>query len=256
MSEFERWQGRFAVPEYIFGTDPNAFLAAQRERIPREGRALAVADGGGRNGVFLAECGLNVVSLDFAPHAQAKAQALARSRGVTIATELAEVLAWTWPREAFDVVAVIFTQFMGPADRETFFAGIRDTLKPGGLLLLEGYTPKQLAYGTGGPKVVENTYTRELLEASFGSFAALEDQRVRSEDERGRRSHRHVRGNRSRRRKISSVRRDKERRILADKMTRRSPGGARVERSDFSPPPPSAPPGSPRCRGAPARSRA
>lgn len=171
MQEFDRWESRYREAGYLFGTEPNAFLAAQKGLLPRTGRALSVADGEGRNGVWLAEQGLDVLSVDFSPSAQAKAQALARTRGVKLTTELADVNAWSWPTAAFDVVAVIFTQFAGPAERSRMFAGVRQALKPGGLLLLEGYTPKQLAYGTGGPSNVENMYTRELLEQAFSGFA-------------------------------------------------------------------------------------
>jgi cyclopropane fatty-acyl-phospholipid synthase-like methyltransferase len=172
-AEFERWETRFKEPEYQFGTEPNAFLAAQKALLPKAGRALAVADGEGRNGVWLAERGLDVLSLDFSPSAQAKAQALARSRGVSLTTELADVTRWSWPANAFDVIAVILTQFTGPAERARMFDGIRQALKPGGLLLLHGYTPKQLEYGTGGPSKVENLYTRDLLEGAFGDFTDL-----------------------------------------------------------------------------------
>jgi SAM-dependent methyltransferase len=172
--EFERWETRFGVTDYIFGTEPNSFLRAQRSRLPKRGRALAVADGEGRNGVWLAEVGLDVVSLDFSPKAQAKAQALAHARGVILTTETADVTSWHWPNQSFDVIVVIFTQFAGSAERSGMFAGIRHALKPGGLLLLEGYTPKQLAYNTGGPKHVENMYTRDMLESAFGTFATVE----------------------------------------------------------------------------------
>ena len=80
MSELERWQERYATDEYRFGTAPNAFLAAQAKRLPKSGKALALADGEGRNGVFLAERGLDVLSLDFSPNAQAKARKLASAR--------------------------------------------------------------------------------------------------------------------------------------------------------------------------------
>ena len=96
-SEYQRWEGRFAVPEYIFGTAPNGFLAAQKHLLPPRGKALAIADGEGRNGVWLAEQGLDVLSLDRSPAAQNKARALAAARGVTIRTELADVLHWTFP---------------------------------------------------------------------------------------------------------------------------------------------------------------
>jgi hypothetical protein len=81
MGEYDRWQGRYAAPEYIFGEGPNAFLGAQGPLLPAKGRALAVADGEGRNGVWLAEQGLDVLSIDFAPNGQAKAKALAGGGG-------------------------------------------------------------------------------------------------------------------------------------------------------------------------------
>ena len=173
MSEFERWQGRFAVPEYIFGEAPNVFLASQKHRLPKSGKALAVADGEGRNGVFLAECGLDTLSLDFSPNGQRKAQALAAKRGVKLRTEIADVHAWNWPSAEYDVIAEIFTQFSTPQEREGKFAGIRKALKKGGLLLLEGYTPKQLEHGTGGPKQLEHLYTMDLLESEFGGFSKV-----------------------------------------------------------------------------------
>ncbi len=170
-AEFERWNSRFAATEaYVFGAAPNAFLASCRDALPKAGRALAIADGEGRNGVFLAECGLEVVSVDFSPAAQAKAQALAATRGVTIETVTADILAWEWPEAAFDVIAAIFFQFAEPPERAEIFAHIRRALKPGGLLILEGYRPEQIAYGTGGPKTPENMYTRALLEDAFGDF--------------------------------------------------------------------------------------
>jgi len=174
INEYERWESRFADPDYIFGTAPNTFLAARKHLLPKQGRALAIADGEGRNGVWLAEQGLDVLAFDFSPTAQAKAQALARSRGVTITTRLLQVADYEWPPDAFDVVADIFTQFSDPAERAGKFAGIRRTLKPGGLLLLQGYRPEQIAYGSGGPKAPENMYTRALLEREFAAFERIE----------------------------------------------------------------------------------
>ena len=174
MSEFERWEARFSATEYIFGTAPNAFLAAQKPLLPPVGRALAVADGEGRNGVWLAEQGLEVLSLDFSPTAQAKARALAQARNVALTTELADATTWRWPEAAFDVIVVIFTQFANPTERSQMFAGIRKALRPRGLLLMQGYTPRQLQYGTGGPKQIENLYTRDLLEREFASLSELQ----------------------------------------------------------------------------------
>ncbi len=171
MGEYERWESRFSAGGYLFGEEPNAFLAAQRSVLPKHGRALAVADGEGRNGVWLAQQGLDVVSMDFSPTAQAKARALAAARGVTITTEQVDLANYTWPADVYDVIVVIFAQ---PLDRATLFPGIRRALKTGGLLLLEGYTPKQLEYGTGGPGELHRLYTREQLEAGFAGFAKLD----------------------------------------------------------------------------------
>ena len=173
MSEYERWETRYRVPHYAFGEEPNYFLASCKSLLPASGKALAVADGEGRNGVWLAEHGLDVVSVDFSPSGQAKAAALAKRRNVQIALELADVHNWTYPPATFDVVCEIFTQFSSPAERARKWAGMKRSLKPGGLLILLGYTPKQLQYGTGGPKELENLYTRSLLEENFGAFDHL-----------------------------------------------------------------------------------
>lgn len=172
--ELDRWQERFARPGYLFGTAPNAFLKRQAHLLKQGETALAIADGEGRNGVFLAEQGLDVLSVDFSATAQEKVRRLAAERGVTLRVEQADIINWSWPAEKFDVVAAIFFQFASPPEQAKIFAGIKTTLKRGGLLLLEGYRPKQLEYKTGGPPQVENLYTRELLEEAFGDFASVD----------------------------------------------------------------------------------
>ena len=170
MSEYERWETRYATPAYAFGKAPNYFLASCKAILPRSGRALAVADGEGRNGVWLAEQGLDVVSIDFSPSAQQKARALARERGVDVDFRQVDVHAWDYPDAAFNVIVEVFTQFSTPAERAVKWAAMRRALKPGGLLIVHGYTPKQLDYGTGGPKEIERLYTRAMLESAFGDF--------------------------------------------------------------------------------------
>jgi SAM-dependent methyltransferase len=181
MSDFERWEGRYAAPDYLFGTEPNYFLASCKPLLPKRGKVLAVADGEARNGVWLAEQGLDVLSIDFSPSAQDKAKRLAHERGIAdrITFEQTDVHAWRYPEARFDVVAEIFTQFSAPDDRTKKWAGMRKALKPGGLLILQGYTPKQLDYGTGGPKELEYLYTRAMLESAF---AGLHDMRIVEEE--------------------------------------------------------------------------
>lgn len=169
------WSERYAEAgaEYLFGTAPNKFLATQLRRLQPGWTALAVADGEGRNSVFLAESGLRVTAVEISPVGLRKAQRLAASRNVDVNFVLADVLQWRAPA-AFDVVVAIFVQFVGPAERVVLFERIRSAVKPGGLLLLQGYTPQQLEYGTGGPSAVENLYTAELLEGEFPAWEILE----------------------------------------------------------------------------------
>jgi SAM-dependent methyltransferase len=172
-NEYARWQARFATPDYAFGKEPNYFLKSCQKLLPRRGRALAVADGEGRNGVWLAEQGLDVVSLDFSPAAQNKARTLAAERGVKVTFVQADVHAWDCPQAAFGVVAEIFAQFSPPPERAKKWRDMRRALTPGGLLIILGYMPKQLQYGTGGPKQLENLYTRPMLEREFGDLRDL-----------------------------------------------------------------------------------
>jgi SAM-dependent methyltransferase len=174
MSELQRWEARYSAPDYVFGTAPNAFLKSKVHLLKPGWKALSIADGEGRNGVFLAECGLEVVAFDFSPKALAKARALAKDRGVTVAYEQADLETWRWPIAAFDVVVAIFIQFCPPPVRAQVFENMKKALKPGGLILMQGYRPKQLEYKTGGPSQIENLYTRELLEQAFADCSSVE----------------------------------------------------------------------------------
>ena len=140
--EFDRWEARYSAPGYAFGKAPNYFLAKCKSLLPASGRVLAVADGEGRNSVWLAEQGLDVHATDFSPTALDKARALARERGVSVNFEIADVHNWAYPQAAYDVVCEIFTQFSTPAERALKWAGMRKALKPGGLLIVLGYSPE------------------------------------------------------------------------------------------------------------------
>jgi len=169
-----QWNNRYSGAEYLFGQAPNAFLASQAARLRQGQAALAVADGEGRNGVWLAEQGLDVLSVDASAPAQEKARRLAEARGVRVRFELADLSQWEFPEAAFDVVAAIFIQFANPDLRPVLFNRMKQALRPGGLLLLEGYRPEQLQYGTGGPPYVENLYTEAMLRESFSDFEILD----------------------------------------------------------------------------------
>lgn len=167
------WDERYATAEYVFGTEPNAFLVSQKALLKPGLSCLAVADGEGRNGVWLAQQGLHVLSVEASAVALEKAKKLAVQRGVRVEFEQADLAHWQWGENRFDVVVAIFIQFAPPALREQMFAGIERCLKPGGLLLLQGYTPKQLEYKTGGPPVAENMYTEALLRTAFSGMEWL-----------------------------------------------------------------------------------
>jgi SAM-dependent methyltransferase len=173
-AELERWNKRFSAPEYIFGTGPNGYLASKAELLKPGQRALCVADGEGRNSVWLAERGLEVAAFDLSPVGVDKARRLAAGRGVEVSFEVGDIYGWRWPSEAFDVIAAIFVQFADPAMRGFMFERIARALRPGGLLILQGYTPKQIEYKTGGPPHAENMYTSGLLRSAFASLEILE----------------------------------------------------------------------------------
>ncbi|MGC2164856.1 MAG: methyltransferase domain-containing protein [Gallionella sp.] len=167
------WDERYAGEDYFFGTEPNAFLLSQLGLLTRGGNCLAVADGEGRNGVWLAEKGLSVVSVENSQVAMRKAKALAQQRGVKIDFELADLLEWDWGVARFDFVVAIFIQFVTPDKRQQVFDSIMRCLKPGGHLLLQGYMPRQIEYATGGPSQAENLYTEALLRAAFADMEIL-----------------------------------------------------------------------------------
>lgn len=171
-SDLDRWNARFGSADYVFGEAPNAFLARRAAGLA-PGRALCVADGEGRNGVWLARQGWEVLSLDFSPVAQEKAAALAARHGVALRLEQGDVHDWPWPEAGFDLVADIFSQFSGPAERARKWRGMCHALRPGGHLILEGYTPAQLSHRTGGPSQVENLYTPGLLRQAFAGLEIL-----------------------------------------------------------------------------------
>lgn len=172
-SDREYWNGRFASESYIFGTRPAAFLVDNAHYIPPRSRVLAVADGEGRNSVFLAELGHRVVATDIAEEAIAKARRLADARGVSVELRHLDLQGWQWPDAELDAVVAVFIQFAPPAFRDEIFAGMKRAVRPGGVILLHGYTPKQLEYRTGGPPVVEHLYTEELLRAAFADWEVL-----------------------------------------------------------------------------------
>lgn len=168
------WNQRYQGEELLFGEAPNEYLRAQQARLPRGGRALCVADGEGRNSVWLARQGLRVDAFDIAEAGVAKARRLADRQGVRVDFAVADCDALAWPEAVYDLVVAIFIQFADPAMRQRLFDRMARALRPGGLLVLQGYTPEQLRYRTGGPGNVEHLYTEPLLREAFPTLEILE----------------------------------------------------------------------------------
>lgn len=169
----ETWNARFAREDFLFGEEPNAFLRSQAHRLRPASSVLCVADGEGRNSVWLAEQGHRVSAFDFAPNAVAKARRLAQRRNVTVDHELGDAYTWPWTAKRYDALVAVFIQFVPPELRDGVFAGMQSAVAPGGVFLLEGYRPEQVDYGTGGPPRREHMYTRAWLERTFSGWEIL-----------------------------------------------------------------------------------
>ena len=170
ISDYEAlWSARYrdAGEDYLFGTAANKFLVGQSDYFGAGVSVLSVADGEGRNSVWLAEQGCAVTAIEISSVALEKAAKLAHGRHVEVDFRQVDIFNWDWPDATFDAVVGIFIQFAGPSERMRQIAGMQQAVKPGGVLLLQGYTPKQLEYRTGGPSAIENLYTETLLRELF-----------------------------------------------------------------------------------------
>jgi len=170
----ETWDARFSSDEYIFGTEPNVWLAQHADLLKPGMRVLAVADGEGRNSVWLAKQGLHVDAFDISPVGIDKARKLAHQQGVDINFSIHSVEDYPWSTGTYDAVVAIFIQFADPETRAALFKRMKSALKPDGVILLQGYTPKQLDYKTGGPPNLSHLYTEDLLKESFSDLAIAE----------------------------------------------------------------------------------
>ena len=164
------WDQRYVERGVSFGTEPNVFLAAQAGLFKPGQRILVPGDGEGRNGVWLAQLAMAVDTVDASPAGVANAQALATDRGVSISAQTADLTTWDWPVATYDAVISIFLHFQ-PQVRAAMHGKMLACLKPGGLVVLEGYTPRQLEHrkagSVGGPQDVAMLFTPEQLRADF-----------------------------------------------------------------------------------------
>ncbi len=179
------WEERFATTDYVFGKAPAQFLVEHKALLTPGQSVLSVADGEGRNSVYMAAQGMAVTALEFSPSAIAKAESLAAETGVSVDFRNVDVLAHDWP-DQYDMVVGIFIQFVGPADRTRMFEGMKRAVRPGGQIVLHGYTPEQLKHGTGGPPFAENMYTPAQLTDDFAGWEILENRAYERDVQEGR----------------------------------------------------------------------
>ncbi len=169
-----QWDERFSGRGYLYGVEPNSWLMSQRERLEPGMRILAVGDGEGRNGVWLAQQGMEVMSVDASPVGLRKAMTLALNRGATLMTHCADLVTWQWPYEAYDAVVAVFLHF-SPMVRPAMHVAMTGALKPDGLLLMECFRPEQLSMGTGGPRDISMLYDADTLREDFTGLLDIQE---------------------------------------------------------------------------------
>jgi 2-polyprenyl-3-methyl-5-hydroxy-6-metoxy-1,4-benzoquinol methylase len=186
------WDQRYSEPGFAFGEKPNVFLMSQAAHYHKGMSALVPGDGEGRNGVFLAECGLRVTTVDASRIGVHKAMFVASERGVSIDAHCADLETWGWPEGQYDLVVSIYLHF--PASlRPRMHAAMLKALKPGGLLLLEGYSPRQLLHrangSVGGPHDVTMLFEPDELRRDFAGANIVGLEEVSVDLAEGKRHH-------------------------------------------------------------------
>lgn len=172
------WNERYSSGEFVYGTEPNSFLAQNANML--FGPVLSLAEGEGRNAVFLASLGLEVLGVDGSEVGLAKAQELAKSRRVTIQTEVADLAMYEPPENSFGSVVSIFAH-LPSVIRKRLYPLVERSLKPGGIILFEAYSKAQLARDTGGPKDLDLLMALVDIENAFPNCEPILSQEIERE---------------------------------------------------------------------------
>lgn len=166
------WHKRFQTENYVYGKEPNAFLAAMQKQLDISGDALAIAEGEGRNAVYLAEQGMKVTAWDFAPSGLEKTKRLADEKGVEVSTGLVDLNEADWSGRSWDEIVCIFGHFP-PNLRQQTLEGVKEAVKPGGYFITEVYSPYQIPYNSGGPKDIDFLYRPEEFWENFSDWRII-----------------------------------------------------------------------------------
>ena len=167
------WNQRFSTKGYLYGTEPSQALVKLEKYLIKNGDTLNIADGEGRNSVYLAKKGFQVTATDYSKVAVNKAKALAKKHDVNVNYKLENFFNINWSEKKYDNVIGIFFQFIPSNKIKSAFLQIRKSVKKNGILLIHGYTPKQVKFGTGGPKNAEQMYTKKTFEDTFNDVQIL-----------------------------------------------------------------------------------
>ena len=181
MKEF--WNERYAARDYVYGAEPNEFFAREIGVLPA-GRLLLPGDGEGRNGVYAARLGWEVSAVDFSDVGRDKALRLAADSDVSLNYTVADLADYIPPIGSFDAVGLVFVH-LEPDIRKTVHTRIADCLKPGGVVILEAFSPEQLGNTTGGPKNPAMLYTLDMMHKDFSGFAFQRAERVTRQVDEG-----------------------------------------------------------------------
>jgi cyclopropane fatty-acyl-phospholipid synthase-like methyltransferase len=179
MKEF--WNDRYRQPEFAYGEAPNAFLREQLHGLPT-GSLLLPADGEGRNAVYAASRGWTPYSSDISQEGKNKAEKLARRMGVTLDYSVGDFGSLQYPAVSFDVAALIYAHF-APEKKATYHQKVDELLKPGGLVLLEGFSKNHLKFNrnnpeVGGPKDAAFLLSTEEIRSFFPEYEYLQLEEV------------------------------------------------------------------------------
>ncbi len=177
------WEQRYSEAGWAYGTEPNEFLRSQGRFIHAGQSALVIGDGEGRNGVWLAQQGMRVLSVDYSSAGLKKARALAAAKGARIETEHADLGSWNWPTNRFDLIVSIFVHF-APVLRRHVHQSMVAALKDQGTIILEAFTPQQVKHTSGGPRDPVMLYSIDDLREDFSAARVelLEESEVHLEE--------------------------------------------------------------------------
>ncbi len=169
MNDF--WNERYASTEYAYGVEPNQYFKEQLEKL-NPGKILFPAEGEGRNAVYAAKSGWQVFAFDLSTEGKRKAEKLASENGASINYQIAGYENIQYTPNSFDCIVLIFAH-THPLKRTEIHQKLITYLKPGGTLILEGFSKKQISYNSGGPRDVNMLFSKEELEMDFGHLSKL-----------------------------------------------------------------------------------